>query len=350
MGICFQGRVMILNFRRGSAYANKKARIYLAKKDPGDIHKITVIRHAAIGDFMNIRPFLIELRNYFPNAKITLSVLRSATYGIPDDLVNDIHIIDKDDPKDPLKKTGFFTRIKQARTLPPQDIIFDLTDSTLSAFLLFFSKVDLKVGYPYRIFRRLFVDMGVYRSDFVIEAESTLHMLNMLGMPKIKNLRYGFEKRYKKNDARTIIYFAGASTMGKRWEAKKFALLIDKMSLKYTNYKHIILQGIGADEKFLDIYKPLKIKENVFLQEAMQLDSTMQFLADARCVVSNDTGIRNMAIALQTPTVGIFFGTNPFRYWPSDTIHECVFNNQYVNPDVADVYKTTTKLLDTLYL
>lgn len=340
---------MILNFRRGSAYANKKARNYLAKKDPGDIRKITVIRHAAIGDFMNIRPFLIELRSYFANAKITLSVLRSATYGMPDDLVDEIHIMDKDDPNNRLKKTGLLTRIKQARTLPPQDIIFDLTDSSLSALLLFFAKTDLKVGYPYRIFRRLFVDMGVFRSDFVVEAQSTLHMLNMLGMPKIKHLRYGFENRYKKNDTHTIVYFAGASTLGKRWEANKFATLIDKLSLKYPGYKHIILQGINADEKFLDIYEPLKSRENVVLQKAMDLDAAMEFLAGVRCLVSNDTGIRNMAIALQTPTIGVFFGTNPFRYWPNDDIHDCVFNNRYESPDVADVYEVTAKMVDKLY-
>lgn len=341
---------MILSFRRGSAYANKKARSYLAKKNPDDIRKIAVIRHAAIGDFMNIRPFLIELRNYFPNAKITLSVLRSATYGMPDDLVDDVHIMDKDDPKNPLKKTGFFTRIRQARNLPAQDIIFDLTDSTLSAFLLLFAKVDLKIGYPYRILRRLFVDMGVLRSDFVVEAESTLHMLNMLGLPKIKKLRYGFEKKYKKNDMQMIIYFAGASTLGKRWEAKKFAELIGKMSQNYKDYKHIILQGINPDEKFLDIYDSIKTKDNVALKKAMGLEETMQFLADARCLVSNDTGIRNMAIALQTPTIGVFFGTNPFRYWPNDKIHDCVFNNCYKSPDVEDVYKATIKMINTLYL
>jgi ADP-heptose:LPS heptosyltransferase len=338
-----------LIFRRGSAFANKKAHEYLTKKDPKEIYKIMVIRHAAIGDFMNIRPFLIELRNYFPNAHITLSVLRSATYGMPEDLVNDIHTMDKDDPKDPSKKTGFFTRIKQARTLPPQEIIFDLTDSTLTAFLLFFAKADLKIGYPYRLFRRLFVDMAVHRSDFVVEAESTLHMLNFLGMPKVKKLNYGFEQRYKKNNTHMIIYFAGASTQGKRWEAKKFTALIDQMSIKYTDYQHVILQGIQANEQFLDIYEPLRTRENVTLKEAMELDETMQFLADARGMVTNDTGIRNMAIALQTPTIGVFFGTGPFRYWPNDSIHDCVFNNRYESPEINDVYEATTRLIGELY-
>ncbi|MBD3797958.1 MAG: lipopolysaccharide heptosyltransferase family protein, partial [Campylobacterales bacterium] len=63
-----------LNFRRGSAFASKKAREYLATISPSDVKNIAVIRHAAIGDFVVTRPFLIELRKFFPNAKITLSV------------------------------------------------------------------------------------------------------------------------------------------------------------------------------------------------------------------------------------------------------------------------------------
>jgi ADP-heptose:LPS heptosyltransferase len=345
----FQSSFMILNFRKGSAYANEKAREYLKNKNPDEIQNIAVIRHAAIGDFMNIRPFLIELKNYFPNARITLSVLRSTLYGLPRDLVDDIHIIDKDDPKDVSKKTGFFTRIKQAKTLPPQEIIFDLTDSTLTAFLLFFSKAHLKIGYPYRRFRRLFLDMAVHRSDFVVEAESTLHMLNFLGLPKVKKLNYGFEKKYPKNNSKALIYFAGASTKGKCWEEYKFTALIEKMAAKYPHYTHVILQGIREDEHFEAVYAPLKEKKNILLQKAMELDATMQFLSNARCVIANDTGIRNMAIAVETPTIGIFFGTGAFRYWPNDPIHDCVFNNRYESPDIEAVFTATSNLIDILY-
>jgi ADP-heptose:LPS heptosyltransferase len=124
-----------LNFRRGSAYASSYARRYLKDKKPEDIKSITVIRHAAIGDFMNIRPFLIEMRKFFPNAKITLSVVRHYMYGMPEDLVDAIHIMSR--YRDDGTKTSLFERIKEAKELPSQDIIFDLTDSTLSLLLIF---------------------------------------------------------------------------------------------------------------------------------------------------------------------------------------------------------------------
>jgi ADP-heptose:LPS heptosyltransferase len=338
-----------LNFRRGSAFASKKAKTYLENITPEDVRKITVIRHAAIGDFMNIRPFLVELKKFFPNAQITLSVNKSAMYGMPEDLIDNVHIMDKDDPNDKSKKTGLFYRIKQAKELPPQDIIFDLTDSTMKLLLTIFSKAKLKIGYPYRAIRRWFYDIATLRSDFVIEAHSVLHMLNILGSHVTNPTDYGFKNKYTKNEDKQIVYFAGAAEEPKCWEKKKFIKLIEKLSLQYPDYNHIILQGIREDEKFLDIYEPFKNKNNVLLQEVLELDKALQFLSNSRCLISNDTGIRNMAIAVDTPTVGIFFYTGAFRYWPRDDRHDCVFNLDYTSPKVDEVYQSTITLLDKLY-
>ena len=340
---------MKLNFRRGSAFANKKAREWLKDKHPEDIRNVAVIRHAAIGDFMNIRPFLIELKEFFPNAKITLSVNKSAMYGMPEDLIDEVHIVQKDHPHKKGKKTSLLQRIQEAKTLPPQDIIFDLTDSSLSLVVVFFSRASLKIGYPYRWIRRLFFDIATWRSDFVVEAESVLHMLNILGARTTRPLRYGLESKFPKDVKKRVVYFAGASTEDKCWEKEKFRVLIEKMSQDYEDYEHVILQGIGENEKFLEIYEPLAHRHNVLLQETMSINDVMQFLADSRCLVSNDTGVRNIAIALQTPTVGIFFQIPPFRYWPREEKHECVFNIEYTSPDVNDVYDTTKELIDRLY-
>lgn len=299
---------------------------------------------------MNIRPFLINTKGFFPNAKITLSVLRTAMYGIPYDLIDDVHIMDKDDPNDKTKKTSLFTRIKQAKELPPQDIIFDLTDSSLTLLLTIFAKAKLKIGYPYRWIRRIFYDIATLRSDFVIEAQSTQHMLNILGSKQLSPLQYGFEYIYPKNNIqKRIVYFAGASMKIKCWEEEKFTELIDKLSDDYQEYRHIILQGIKEDEKFLNIYESLKQKTNVILQTPMNLDEAMYFMANSSCVISNDTGVRNMAIAVETPTIGIFFATGAFRYWPRDGKHECVFNLEYSSPSAEDVYKATKNLMGRIY-
>ena len=335
---------MKLNFRRGSAFASQKAKDYLKDIDPKDIQNITVIRHAAIGDFMNIRPFLIELREFFPNAKVTISLIRSSMYGYPEDLVDNIKI----DPKTK-KKTTFFQRYKQIKELPNTDIIFDLTDSSLSLLISVLSGAKLKVGYSYRDIRRMFYAVSTLRSDLVVEAQSVLHMLNILGAKTSRLLRYGLDEKYPKDVKKQIVYFAGASMDNKCWEKDKFKEVIDKLSDELKDYNHIILQGIGEHEKFLEIYEPLKSKKNVLLQETLSIDEVMQFLANSSCLVSNDTGVRNMAIATQTPTVGIFFMIPPFRYWPREEKHDVAYNVEYTSPSVEMVFDITKKLVNKLY-
>lgn len=338
---------MKLNFRSGSAFASQSARKYLATIKPENIEKITVIRHAAIGDFMNIRPFLIEARKFFPNSHITLSVIKHYMYGIPEDLIDGVHVMSRYNEDG--SKTGLVSRMKEARELPVQDIIFDLTDSTISLLLIAMSSAKLKIGYPYRSIRRAFFDIATLRSDFVLEAQSVLHMLNILGANTQTPLSYGLEKSYPQNEQKRVVYFAGASTKIKCWEEDKFSELIKKMSVRFPEYEHVILQGIGEDEEFLNIYKPFQGQKNVRLQEVMSLEKVLQFLRNSRCLVSNDTGIRNMGIALEISTVGIFFHIPPFRYWPREDRHDCVFNTEYTTPEVEAVYKSTKQMLEKLY-
>ncbi len=52
-------------FEKG-AYASKKARLYQANEfEPNKVKNIAVIRHAALGDQVITRAFLIEARKFF---------------------------------------------------------------------------------------------------------------------------------------------------------------------------------------------------------------------------------------------------------------------------------------------
>lgn len=341
---------MKLNFRRGAAFASNKAREYLKDKKPEDIKNITVIRHAAIGDFVVMRPFLIEMRKFFPNAKITLSVLKHYMYGIPYDLIDDVHVMHR--YKEDGSKAGFFSRLKEAKSLTKQDIIFDLTDSTLSLFLVLFSKPKLKVGYSYRAFRRMFYDVSVLRSDFVLETISMFHQLNVLGAnTQHYPLDYAITEKIRKSENPYIIYFAGASVENRCWEPARFIELIQLMSEKYPEYKHVVLQGIGENEHFNEIYEPFDKKENVSHQKALPLEDIYDYLAESSLVIVGDTGIRNMAIAANTPTLGLMWAPyiSPLRYLPKVQEHQVVFNTDFIQPSVENVYQSAKNMIDKLY-
>ncbi len=62
-------------------------------------------------------------------------------------------------------------------------------------------------------------------------------------------------------------------------------------------------------------------------------------------LVANDTGIRHIAIASNTPTVGMFFG-DPYRYWPRYDIHEVALPELEGPPEVAEVYAMCAKVMN----
>lgn len=343
---------MKLNFRRGGAFASRKAKEYFNDVKPEDIKSVTVIRHAAIGDFVVMRPFLLELRKFFPNTKITLSVLRNSMYGMPEDLVDSIHIMDKMKTDGSGEKTSFLQRAKQASILPEQDIIFDLTDSSMTLMLILLAKSKITVGYSYRALKRFFYDVSTVRSDFVLETQSMLHQLNILGAnTQHYPLEYGLttETRDKKNPF--IIYFGGASMQNRCWSETKFVGLIEYMLKKYPQYQHVVLQGIKEDEKFENIYAQFTDNPKVIHQPALPIEDIYNYLATASLVIVGDTGIRNMAIASNTPTLGIMWvgHISALRYLPKIREHEVVFNTDFIAPSLDEVKTSVEKLMTYLY-
>ncbi len=331
---------MRLWFKKG-AWASDKTRRRVSHMTPADINSIAVIRHAALGDQILTRPFLIETRRFFPNASITLSLRSHYTRGAPTDLVDRIHITHgSDQRKAPLRE-----QIRRIRELGHHDVLFDLAADVRSTWLCLLNSASLKLGFPYRsIFRRVY-DITVTRTDMRFEAENMLDMLSVLGHVCEYPLRYDIKVEAMRRERPYIVYFPGASVPGKCWPHDRFAALIDAMSPDYPDHEHVVLQGIAGWEQVDDIVEALRHRPNVTRLLLDDFDRTIALIKGARLLVSNDTGIRNIAIACGTPTVGIFFLTEPFRYWPRDGRHEAAFVLDGSLPEVTRVSELARKLL-----
>jgi len=328
---------MKLWFERG-AWASKKGRSQIEQMRREDVRRIAVVRHAALGDMVLVRPFLVEARKFFPNAEIVLSLVSNYTYGAPIGLADAVHVVHGSQEKD----VSVRHRIARAKELGEVDILFDLADTTRSRYLCYLTKAKVKIGFPYRWYQRnLLLDAAVVRSDFEFEAINMLATLMLLGAdPKIP-LDYAWPEdllgRDLSRSQRSVVYFPFASVESKCWPEKKFYDLIDQSAQQYQNLQHIILAGVGQHEH-TNAYRTLAQKHaNVVLQPSMSLDDTIKLLVNTDLLVSNDTGVRNLAIALDTPTLGIFFSTVPYRYWPRNGEHFAAFNAQGLEPSVEDV-------------
>ncbi len=330
-------------FEKG-AWASKKAQRRIIEKDFQDIKNIAVIRHAALGDMVLTRPFLVEVRKNFPNATITLSLIRGYRYGKPEDLVDQLHVIPGYEPNQP--KVSRLRKFIIMRELGYHDIIFDLAATNRSMWSCLLNPAWLKVGFPYRLQLGKFIyDAMIFRSDLKFEAEILLDMLNLLGCRTKYPPNFALPGSPLQRDKPYILYFAGGSVESKRWPAQQFAALISKMTKQYPDWKHIILEGTNPWESVDQLMSSLSQYQNVLAMKAQELNPTISLLKGAQLVISNDTGIRNLAIAAEIPTLGIFFSTVPFRYWPRYGYHDVVYQPDGGIPSVEAVFNAANTMI-----
>lgn len=335
---------MKLWFKSGG-WASRCASRRAATLDPDAVKTIAVIRHAAVGDMVLTRPFLIELRRFFPNARITLSLCSNYTRGAPEDLVNRVHVLYGSDRKDvPLRE-----QIARARELGEQDLLFDLAVTARSFYLCLLTKAKLKISFPYKAIERyLFYDVTVQRSDFQFEADNLLDMLRMFGHRVEYPPKFLMPVEAFQHPRPYLVYFPSASTPKRCWPKGRFAQLVAALSNIHSEYDHIVLKGIDEWETIDEIVDPLADRDNVIAMQLNDFDETLSFVKGASLLIGNDTGIRNIAIACETPTIGIFFETEPYRYWPRYGYHDAVFCSDAQVPSVEAVQQSVERLLALL--
>ncbi|NNN99393.1 glycosyltransferase family 9 protein [Vibrio sp. B1-2] len=314
-------------FERG-AYASKQAKKYLIHEfSPEKVKKIAIFRHAALGDQVIVRPFLIEARKFFPNAKITLVGVSNYQYGTPSDLADETIFMIGRHRKHEL---NWKQKIQQFTQLEEQDIIFDVAGTSRSYWMTLLSKAKLKFGFPYKPYLcGSLYNIAVFRSDFQPELECMLDMLKMLGHNPKRPLDFGYPSHlelYDKEQSKpNILYFNGASTQSKILTQEQMKSFIELAITTFPNHQHVYLEGKNDFEKG-DFLRHLEVNRNFTIQSCLSLDELVEYIAKARLVVAPDTGVRNIAVSTHTPTVGIFYSTVPFRYTPLEGDHRIVMN------------------------
>ena len=335
---------MKLWFHRG-VRASKKAHGIVNALQADKVKKIAVVRHAALGDMMLTRPFLIEARKAFPNAVITLSTVSNYTRGTPDDLVNRVHIMHGSDKK----HASISERIRNARELGEQDIIFDLAASNRSTWLCLLTRAKLKIGFPYKRFHARFVyDIAIHRSDLDFEVNDMLKQLNIFGIKTAYPHQFAMPGDALRRDSPYVVYFIGASTPDKCWPHDHFAGLIDRMASRWPDHDHLVLEGIQKWETADKILEHIGERTNVTRFFTDTIEATTSLIKGADMVVSNDTGIRHIAIASDTPTAGIFYA-DPFRYWPRYGYHDIALpRGDAAHPSVEDMFIACNGIMQQL--
>jgi ADP-heptose:LPS heptosyltransferase len=306
-----------------------------------DVQSIAVLKHAALGDMLLTRPFLLTLKHYFPRAKITLSVVENYQAGIPHDLVDRVHVT-----LSSKQKPGTLARFRNFRELGHHDLLFDLSAVTRTFWISFLNPATLKIGFQHRRLHRFIYDIALNRTGFRFEAETFLDQLLVLGLEYEWPLRFDYDPGNSDIKQPYVVYFPTASDNYKAWSAEHFADLIRQMRQQKPEYQHILLGGVAdwEDQVCQSILQQTGTHDN--LQYIRGSEQTPALINSATALVSNDTGIRNLAIATYTPTVGIFISTLPFNYQPRFGLHKVIYAIEGGQPEVATVKSALLEVLD----
>lgn len=320
-------------------WLHRRAERVFAEVDFERVRNIGVIKHAGFGDTLLTRPFLLLLREHFPNARITYSI-KTKQQGVPRDLIDNIHVM----PSTRKLHNGA-AAMKAYRTFGPQDIIFDLTASTPSFLLTRLTPAKIKVGFQHRNIHKWVYHVAIPRSVYHFEAETFLEQLNPFGIPYKLPLDFRMPTETTADEDAPIAHFIGAATEYKCWPVEHFAKLIGMIASRHPDRRQVIIAGLQTWEKERARKIHAAVKSTGMVSLVDDPKRTEPVIRKASILISNDTGVRHLAIAHATPTIGIFFATLPFRYWPRWGHHEVVFHKNGTHPSPESVFDTLERML-----
>ena len=323
------------------SWVSKNAREKVENLDKDKITHIAVIKHAALGDMLQVRPMLITLREAFPNAQLTLSVVSNYMKGIPEDLIDNLHVANGNEKKYSIKES-----IKKAKELGYQDIIFDISSTSRSFWVTKLNPAALKIGYMHKGLHRFLYDIAIPRAHYRFEGETFLEQVNTIGIQYEWPLRYDFSVPKRVYDKPYIVYFPTASAIDRCWPAEYMADLIKKMCEEYPSIDHLLLSGLADWEKKVAASISIEIGKHDNFKSLNAGTDDFSLVCHAETIVINDTGLRHLAIVAGTPTVCIFpISPNVFGYSPLFGNHQSVVATESGPAPVSKVVQAIEKII-----
>ena len=294
---------------------------------------ILVIRPGAMGDVLLTTPALRALRGAFPAGRLTVLVTRPGKEilaGNPD--VDEVMVLDKSSWRPQVEIIGQVRR-------KDFELVIDFLCNPRTAIITILSGARVRLGYNVGL-RRFAYNVVKPRDEFrdgkkvaKYAAEVNLDMVRYLGVPaEASGLRFSVDsKAREKADAfladngleagRFVCVSPSGSWPAKTWELGKFAALADLVVARVGS-RVVVLWGPGERglaESMLNLMRTSGVAacETSVMEAGALLESSALF-------VSNDSGLKHIAVAVGTPTVTVFGPTNPTTWNPMSPKHRAV--------------------------
>ncbi len=301
---------LFLSIWKVTGYRVKKI-VRFSEKDV--IESIAIISNTALGDFLFNTPSIRAIKERWPNAKITLVILkRNHPLVAESDIFDEVLYWGG-------KISGMLSLIKSLRK-NQIDATFILHSRTP------YDIITASLAGSHYIFKDVYYTDYQGREDFVLKnclsafydnrTKGNIHfirqkieMLESVGIT-VKSESMFIPAPYKPQvfDKRVIGIHAGASSTERCWPESAFSQLISKLIDEHSD---VVIELIGAPgEKTLNqrIIDGMKSQSDrvVNVAGSTNLIQLAEKISGFNTLIVGDTGPLHLAIAVKTPTVALF--------------------------------------------
>ena len=290
--------------------------------DKSNIRKILIRAVNWVGDAVMTTPALGAIRNYFPDARITmLANPLVAELFRPHPWVDEVMIYDRKG-----RHAGIGGRLKMAAELKAHhfDLAILLQNALDAAFLVRLARIPRRTGYR-TDGRGLLLTHGVTVAEQVKKLHHVEYYLAMLaeaGIPAAERRQFLYvskEEEYSmacrlaaakigSGDFLLGINPGAAYGSAKRWYPERFARVADELALRW-GCKVVITGGPEEIGIAADIEKAMQ-QPVVNMAGRTSVRELMALIKRCNFFVTNDSGPMHVAAAFDVPLVAIFGPTD----------------------------------------
>lgn len=300
------------------------------------IKSVLIVRIGALGDIVLSTPVIRAVRKHFPQSKIHyLADINYKETLANNPYLDGIVFIERDK-----MKSKFFGRWKEEiafyRLLRDKkfDLVIDLVGTPRSAWMTLFSKASYRLGPSYHVRKYVYnylfdTNKQYYVADYNLELLSgigikeTDHKLDFFVSEEEQIFAQDFIKNHGLENKKIIGLNPGGTWVSKQWPNERWIEII--RYLQNTDMVPVIIAS--AREKLIvetimaSLEKPVTLISNLSLGKVAALISKMKLL------VTNDSGLRYVTVALEIPTIALFGPTDPVNASPPDGPHKVIYKN-----------------------
>ena len=308
------------------------------------IGKILITRMKFIGDVVLTTPVIRAVRQKYPHAHISYLAEANAI-----SLLKNNPYLDELIPFN-LSNTSLQYHIKMYGKMifGKYDLTIDLFSNPRTALLTFATRARMRIGGDSRgrglLYTHRIADDGFPKSAIAYHFQSLAPLGIVLSSPKTEIFLGEDEKadgreilRLKGVDLskKTISLHPGGTWPAKLWNKEKFV----QLAQKYKNEGNNVIVTGGENDR--EVAESVAQLANIPFIGALPLRTVASILSVVNLVVSNDCGVMHIAVAVDTPTIGIFGPGQENIWFPYSDPHIALRKHVPCNPCHLNVCNRT---------